>query len=155
MPWQRFAEQLAHRAAVRERHNTNRSLLRLWQAIPLQVQIAGMNNSKTALNAGITGQDAVNIHSWGTLNIREFSKGNDFKQLGEDMTYADVELIKDGFIGSTSFKKSTKTLAMEYGNSPTTSPLPRGQRVSTTSSLLDHLHSMQSSQSGELSHARQ
>ena len=75
-------------------------------------------NGGTDLVYGGPGKDVFKLHSGGTLNIRDFRKGTDFIQLGDGMTDADVQLVYDGFNGSTSFKKGSETLASVYGTNP-------------------------------------
>lgn len=75
-------------------------------------------NGGTDLVYGGPGQDVFQIRSGGTLDIRDFRKGNDFIKLASGLTEGDIKLQFDGLNNATLFKKGSETLAAVYGTSP-------------------------------------
>ena len=75
-------------------------------------------NGGTDLVYGGPGKDVFQLHTGGTLQIRDFRKGTDFIQLGDGLTNTDVQLVFDSFSNSTAFKSGSETLALVYGTNP-------------------------------------
>lgn len=67
---------------------------------------------------GGPGRDVFKIHKGGSLDIRDFRKGNDFIQLGGGLSEQDIKLQFDGLNGATIFKNGSETLATVYGTNP-------------------------------------